>query len=110
MEQELKSLKDMDTWDLVELPTGRKPISTKWVFKVKYQGNGTLDRLKARLVARGHLQKKGVDYEQTYAPVAKMASMKIILVVAAHEGLSVEQLDVNSAYLHGLMDTEVFVT
>ncbi len=110
METELKALHEQNTWDLVELPNNRKPISTKWVYKVKYTGTGIVERLKARLVARGFLQKKGVDYEQTYAPVAKMTSMRVLLAIAAWEGFEVEQLDVNSAYLHGLMDTEVFLT
>lgn len=109
MERELESLKDQQTWDLVELPDGRHVIGTKWVFKVKFLGDGSVERFKARLVARGFLQRKGVDYEMTYAPVARMTSMRVLVAVAAHEGLTIAQVDVNSAYLHGFMDTEVFI-
>jgi hypothetical protein len=109
MDKEIASLKEHGTWDLVDLPIGRRPVGVKWVFKVKYSGDGILEKFKARLVAKGYLQRKGVDYEETYAPVARMTSMRVILAIAAHEGLRVEQMDVNSAYLNGWMDTEVFM-
>jgi hypothetical protein len=109
MDDEYRALIDNTTWDLVDLPKGRRAIGTKWVFKTKRNADGTVERYKARLVAKGFAQRKGVDYYDTFAPVARMTSIRIILAVAAHEGLRVEQLDVDSAYLNGIIDAEVFM-
>ena len=109
MDSEYKALIDNGTWELVDLPKGRRAIGTKWVFKTKRLSDGSVERYKARLVAKGFSQKKGVDFEETFAPVARMASIRVILAIAAHEGLSVEQLDVDSAYLNGVIDAEVYM-
>ena len=83
---EYKSLTDNETWELVERPRDRKLVSCKWVFKVKRNADGTVDRYKARLVARGFTQTEGVDYHETYAPVVKMTSIRVLLsIVAIHD-------------------------
>jgi hypothetical protein len=110
IKRELDSLGTKGTWELCTLPPGRKVVTSKWVFDLKYDGSGNITKYKARLVARGFLQKKGVDYNETYAPVVHMTSMRAIFAIAAHEGLQVDQLDVETAYLNGLMDTEVYMT
>ena len=82
----IKNLKDNKMQDLVDLPPGCKAIGVKWVYKIKTHPDGTIDKYKACLVAKGFLQKRGLDYTKTYAPVAKMTSIKVILAIAAHNG------------------------
>lgn len=99
---ELKSLKDLEAWEEVDrLPTGLHPISSKWVFKVKSDR-----RYKARLVARGFTQQYGLDYTETFAPVAKFASFRFLLATAVLQNLSVIQLDIPTAYLNGKLSDE----
>jgi hypothetical protein len=108
-ESELQSLHKNETWDLVPLPSGRKAISSKWVFKVKETVEGLVERYKARLVAKGFLQKYGVDFEETFAPVAKFTSIRIILSLAAHHGLMLHQMDVKTAFLNGQLDEDIYM-
>ena len=91
------------------LPRGRKAISSKWVFKVKETAEGLIERYKARLVAKGFLQKYGVDFEETFAPVAKFTSIRIILSIAAQYKLVLHQMDVKTAFLNGLLEEEIYM-
>lgn len=109
MNSEMKSLKEMKTWILVPLPKGRKPVSCKWVYKTKTNADGSLDKFKARLVARGYTQRKGIDYEETFSPVAKMATIRSVLSIAANEGLTLTQFDVSTAFLNGSLSEEIFM-
>lgn len=109
MESEVKSLKENKTWMLVDLPKDRKPISCKWVYKIKTNADGSLDKFKARLVARGYTQKKGIDYDETFSPVAKMTTIRSVLSVAANEGLKLTQFDVSTAFLYGSLDEEIYM-
>ncbi|KAF1325883.1 Integrase catalytic core protein, partial [Globisporangium splendens] len=108
-DSELESLCKNETWELVPLPRGRKAISSKWVFKVKETVEGLIERYKARLVAKGFLQKYGVDFEETFAPVAKFASIRIILSIAAQYKLVLHQMDVKTAFLNGLLEEEIYM-
>lgn len=99
MEEEISALHKNETWDLVPKPKGVKPISSKWVYKVKRKSNGSVDRYKARLVASGFSQKHGLDYEETFSPVAKMTSVRATLSTAASKGWKLWQLDVKNAFL-----------
>ena len=85
IEEELTSLASNGTWELVELPKGRQPITSKWVFKVKYTPSGLVDRFKARLVARGFSQQYGIDYEETFAPTLRFDSLRMLLAIAAYD-------------------------
>lgn len=106
---EFESLMENETWELVKLPPGRKPIGCKWVFKLKMNPDGTVDRYKARLVAKGYSQVEGVDYSETFAPVAKFPSIRAILALAASEDMEIHQMDVKTAFLNGTLDEEIYM-
>nr|KYP31853.1 Retrovirus-related Pol polyprotein from transposon TNT 1-94 [Cajanus cajan] len=109
MEEELQSLKENETYELVELPQGRKALKNKWVFKLKTEENNTKPRYKARIVVKGCNQKKGIDFEEIFSPVVKMTSIRAILGLAAKLDLEIEQLDVKTAFLHGDLEEEIYM-
>nr|GEV17044.1 hypothetical protein [Tanacetum cinerariifolium] len=97
-------------WILVDLPFGKKAIGTKWVYRNKKDEKGVVVRNKARLVAQGHRQEEGIDYDEVFAPVARIEAIKIFLAFASYMGFIVYQMDVNSVFLYGTIDEEVYVT
>jgi hypothetical protein len=109
MQEELQALQDNHTWDHVSYPPAVKPIGCKWVYSIKLRFDGTLDRYKARLVALGNRQEYGVDYEETFAPVAKMTTMRIIIAIAASQGWPLHQMDVKNAFLHGDLKEDIYM-
>ena len=109
MNEEMKALEKNRTWEIVEKPRGKKPVGCRWIYTVKYKSDGTLDRYKARLVAKGYTQTYGIDYEETFAPVAKMNTVRILLSLAAHSGWELNQFDVKNAFLHGNLEEEVYM-
>ena len=86
MEEELRSIEENRTWTLTELPQGRHAIGLKWVFKVKRDEHGVVVRHKARLVVKGYAQRHGIDYDEVFAPVARMEAVRLLLALAVHEG------------------------
>ena len=99
--EELKTLEEASTWELVDLPAGANLVGSKWVFRVKKDASGHVVRFKARLVAQGFSQVPGVDYFDTFAPVAKLASIRTVLAMAAKLDFELHQIDIKSAYLNG---------
>ncbi|KAH9659333.1 hypothetical protein KPL70_023823 [Citrus sinensis] len=97
------------TWVLVDFPPGSKPISNKWVFRRKYNSNGSLQTFKARLVAKGFKQRNGIDYFDTYAPVARLTSIRVLFAIASLNNLYVHQMDVKTAFLNGDLDEEIYI-
>jgi len=109
MAEEIAALERTGTWDLVPLPPHVTPITCKWVYKVKTRSDGSLERYKARLVARGFQQEQGRDYEETFAPVAHMTTVRTLLAVASVRQWSISQLDVKNAFLNGELREEVYM-
>ncbi|KAI3766949.1 hypothetical protein L2E82_17029 [Cichorium intybus] len=109
MKNEIQALEKNGTWNLEELPKGKRAIDSKWVYKIKYKPNGEIERYKARLVAKGFTQMEGVDYHEMFAPVAKLVTVRTLFTVAVKKGWLIHQLDVNNAFLHGELDEEVYM-
>uniref|UniRef100_J3LIX4 Reverse transcriptase Ty1/copia-type domain-containing protein n=1 Tax=Oryza brachyantha TaxID=4533 RepID=J3LIX4_ORYBR len=107
MDDEYMALIKNKTWHLVPPQKGKNIIDCKWVYKIKRKQDGTLDRYKARLVAKGFKQRYGIDYEDTFSPVVKAATIRIILSVAVSRGWTLRQLDVKNAFLHGILEEEI---
>ncbi|TYK23239.1 Cysteine-rich RLK (RECEPTOR-like protein kinase) 8 [Cucumis melo var. makuwa] len=109
MIEEMTALDDNGTWDLVSLPGGKKAISCKWVFSVKVNLDGTVTQLKAHLVAKGYAQTYGINYSDTFSPVAKLTSIRLFLSMAATHNWSLDQLDIKNDFLHGDLQEEVYM-
>jgi hypothetical protein len=100
MDEKMAALDVNATWELVVLPKDEKTNGCKWVYKVKHNANGSMNRYKTRLVAKGHAQTYGINYKETYSPIVKMTIVKTIIIMAAAKGLSLHQMDVKNVFLH----------
>lgn len=109
MQDEIKSLHDNHTFDLMKLPKGKKALENRWIFRVKQESTSTSPRYKARLVVKGFRQRKGVDFNEIFSPVVKMSSIRTVLSLAATLNLEVEKMDVKTAFLHGDLEEEIYV-
>ena len=109
MDEEIKSLHANETWTTGPIPKGKRAIPVKWVFKVKKDAKGNIERFKARLVAKGFRQKEGVDFDEVFAPVSKYSTLRALMAVAAVEDLEVHQLDIKTAFLNGVLQEEVYI-
>ncbi|KAE8212989.1 hypothetical protein CF319_g9212, partial [Tilletia indica] len=109
MDDEYKSLMEMGTWELCHPPPGRKLIGCRWVYKVKTDPEGRAIRKKSRLVAQGFTQVEGIDYDETFAPVARLSALRMIVTLAIQLGLRLHGMDVKTAYLNGELDVDIFM-
>ncbi|MCO5548205.1 hypothetical protein L7F22_001662 [Adiantum nelumboides] len=109
MKEEMDALYGNETWELVPLPKCKKPIRYRWVYKVKHNNDGSVSRYKAKLVTKRYAQTYGIDYEETYALVAKMAIVRTVIVVVATKGWIFHQMDVKNALLHCDLQEEVYM-
>jgi histone deacetylase 1/2 len=109
MDEEFDALMKNNTWKLVPPRAGKNVIDCRWVYKIKRKSDGSIDRYKARLVAKGFKQRYGIDYEDTFSPVVKIATVRLVLSLAVSKGWSLRQLDVKNAFLHGVLEEEVYM-
>ena len=109
MDAKMEALEKNGTWDLVALPNGKKPVGCKWVYTIKYKADGSIERYKTRLVAKGFTQTYGVDYMETFAPVAKINTIRMILSLTANYDWNLQQFDVKNAFLHGEIEKEIYM-
>ncbi|KAJ9535802.1 hypothetical protein OSB04_un001045 [Centaurea solstitialis] len=109
IDDEFSSILENNTWVLSDLPPGFQPLGCKWIFKKKMKVDGTIDKIKARLVIQGFRQKPGIDYFDTYAPVARISTIRLLIALAAIHNLIVHQMDVKTAFLNGELDEEVYM-
>ena len=108
MKDEIDSFLGNQTWELTELPVGKKALHNKWVYRIKKKHDGR-KRYKARLVVKGFQQKKGTDYSDIFSPVVKMSTIKLVLGMVAVENLHLEQLDVKRTFLHGDLEEDIYM-
>jgi hypothetical protein len=104
VEEEIHAIQKNDTWELSALPLKKKMIGVKWVYKIKRTAYGGIDRYKARLVAKGYKQKYEIDYEEVFAPVARLDTVRMLISLATHYSWKIYQLDVKSAFLNGVLE------
>jgi hypothetical protein len=109
MVEEYQAVIDNNTWKLVDCPTSVKPIGCKWVYRIKYNQHGEIDKYKARLVAKGFVHQEDIDYEETFAPTAKWNTIRLTLALAAQKGWKVHQMDVKSDFLNGDLQEDVYM-
>jgi ATP-binding cassette subfamily B (MDR/TAP) protein 1 len=109
MQDEIKSLYENDTFDLVSLPKGKKALKQKWVYRVKTEEHSSHPRYKARLVVKGFSQRKGIDFDEIFSPVVTMSSIRVVLGIAATMDLEIEQLDVKTMFLHIDLEVEIYM-
>lgn len=109
MDEDISALNQNQTWDLVPKPKDVRPISCKWVYKLKTRPDGSIDRYKARLVTRGFAQQYGLDYNETFSPVSNITTIRVLLSLAASESWKLWQLDVKNAFLNGELNKEIYM-
>jgi hypothetical protein len=104
MTEEYQSIIKNDVWEIVPKPKSKDVVSSKWIFKIKHATDGSIEKYKARFVARGFSQKEGIDYEETFAPVARYTSIRTILALAAKMKWKLHQMDVKTTFLNGVIE------
>ena len=109
MNEQMGALERNETWEIAERPKDKKAVSCRWIFTAKYQSNGTLDLYKVWLVAKGYTQTYEIDYEETFALLTKMNTIRIILFLATHFGLEMHQFDAKNGFLCGSLEEEVYI-
>lgn len=109
MNEEIEVIEKNNTWELMDRPKDKEVIGVKWMYKVKYNPDGSVQRIKARLIAKGYSQQPSVDYNETFAPVARLDTIRALISIATHKGWVLYQLDVKSAFLNGELQEKIYV-
>ena len=109
MAEKISSMKENDVWELVPAVPGQNLLKTKWVFKQKTKADGSIDKFKARLCVKGWSQKYGVDFKDTFAPVIKQSSLKLMIAIAVEKRWIIRQVDVETAFLNGVLEIEIYI-
>nr|KYP52905.1 Retrovirus-related Pol polyprotein from transposon TNT 1-94 [Cajanus cajan] len=110
MQAEITALHNNNTWTLSTLPPGRKPIGCKWVFRVKENPDGSINKYKARLVAKGFHQQPSLDFSETFSPVVKPVTIRVVLSLAVSFWWPLRQLDINNAFLNGMLEEDIYTS
>ena len=109
MKEELKMIENNQSWELVDKLTHKRAIGVKWVYRTKLNSDGSINKHKARLVFKGYAQMFRVDFSETFAPVARLDTIRMLLVLATQKGWNIHQMDVKSTFLNGYLEEEIFV-
>jgi Reverse transcriptase (RNA-dependent DNA polymerase) len=109
MHEELEALKKNDTWNITKLPQNKKPVGCRWMYKIKYNSDGSIERYKARLVVKYYTQTYDIDYKETFTPVAKMNTIRVLLSIAVNFYWDLYQMDVRNTFLQGTLEEEVYM-
>lgn len=109
MDAEMRALEKNHTWEKCILPSGKKAVGCRWVFTIKYKADGSIERYKARLVAKGYTQTYGIDYSETFSPVARIDTIRVLFSVATTQNWPLHHFDVKNAFLHGDLREEVYM-
>lgn len=110
MQAEIHALEENKTWEITDLPAGKKPIGCMWIYKIKYKSTGKVERFKARLVGKGYSQKEGINYKETFSPLVKMVTVRSILAIAASKNWHIHKMDVFNAFLQEDLHDEIYMT
>lgn len=109
MVEEYSSIMVNDVWEVVPRPRDRPVVGSRWIYKVKYVADGSVEKYKAKFVAKGYAQKEGIDYEETFAPVARYTSIRTMISLATQMGCKIHQMDVKTTFLNGVIEEEVYI-
>lgn len=109
MDEEVTTLRHKQTWELVPKPKDVQPISCKWVYKIKCRSDGSIERNNDRLVAEGFSKQYGLDYDESFSPVAKLTTIQVLLALAANQVWNLWQMDVKNTFLHGELDRKIYM-
>jgi hypothetical protein len=109
MIEEYQSIMINDVWEVVPRPEGKSMVTSKWIYKIKHAADGSIEKFKARFVARGFSQKEGIDYDETFTPVARYTSIRTIISLAAVLGWRLHEMGVKTAFLNGIIEEEVYI-
>ena len=109
MHEEYQLIMKNDVWDVVPRPEGKSVITSKWIYKIKHVADGSIEKYKERFVARGLSQKEGIDYEETFSPVARYTLIRAIMALDANLGWKLHQMDMKTTFLNGVVEEEVYV-
>ena len=107
--EEYDSIMRNDVWEIMPRPDGKSVVTSRWIYKVKYVADDSIEKHKARFVARGFSQVEGIDYDETFAPVARYASIKTVMAIVSEMGWKIHKMDVKTAFLNGIFEEEVYI-